>query len=118
MGNKKSKTKKVIGIISIVLVAIILGFILFPRRYELKDGGSVAYCSYGYGIIYQVENRNRIYIEGDYSYYEIGTVVYVFGIEVFNNAHVDYEHPSPLTRSPEVQEADRALDEYLTSKGF
>ena len=65
MGNKKTKTKKVIGIISIVLVAIILGFILFPRRYELKDGGSVAYCSYGYGIIYQVENQNWIYVEGD-----------------------------------------------------
>ena len=118
MGNKKTKTKKVIGIISIVLVAIILGFILFPRRYELKDGGSVAYCSYGYGIIYQVENRNRIYIEGDYSYYEIGTVVYVFGIEVFNNAHVDYEHPSPLTRSPKVQEIESKVDEVLSSMGL
>ncbi len=71
MGNKKTKTKKVIGIISIVVVASILG-----------------------------------------------TVVYVFGIEVFNNAHVDYEHPSPLTRSPEVQEIESKVDEVLTSMGL
>lgn len=109
---EKSKTKKIIVVI-IIVVCVLLAFLLFPRKYEFRDGGSVMYCSVAFGAIYKVEQRHRIYVEGGYSYYEIGTVVTIFGAELFNNAHVDYDHPQSLTNSEEVQKSIEEWDKYF-----
>ena len=108
--NKNKPKKK--RIVTIILVVVLLVFLLFPRVYYFKDGGSKMYCSL-FGFIYRVEQLHKIYDEAGYSYYEIGTVVTVFGIEVFNNAHVDYEHGHPLQHSPEVEAVNKEIDKIL-----
>ena len=108
----KSNNKIIIIVISIA-VCVLLAFLLFPRKYEFKDGGSVMYCSVAFGAIYKVEQRHRIYVENGYSYFEIGTVVTVFGVELYNNAHVDYDHPQSLTHSEEVQKSVEEWDKYF-----
>lgn len=108
----KCKNKLIIIVISIA-VCVLLAFLLFPRKYEFKDGGSVMYCSVAFGAIYKVEQRHRIYVENGYSYFEIGTVVTVFGVELYNNAHVDYDHPQSLAHSEEVQKSVEEWDKYF-----
>ena len=95
MNNKTNKNKKNIKKkhIIILLIVLLIVLILFPRRYAYLDGGSVAYGSFDYGFIYRVELRHRFPSEDDengYGYYENGTVISVFGIEVYNNAKTDY----------------------------
>ena len=108
----KKKPKKGV-VVAIILVAVILVFLLFPRKYGFKDGGSVLYCSFGFGAIYGVEKRHCYYQEVGYMYYEIGTVVTIFGIEVYNDAHVDYEHSWSTDFSPEVEVWNKEIDKVL-----
>lgn len=82
------KTKKIVLIVLLAVVAI-LNFLLFPRRYRVLDGGSVFYQSAGFGFIYSIEIRHEL----SRDYYEVGTVIQVFGKEIFNNTHLDYDHP-------------------------
>jgi len=84
--------KKTTVIFLILLFAIVV-FVLFPRKNTLKDGGTVIYESFGFGAFYQIENRHRLYYEANNLYYEKGTVISLFGIEVFNTAEIDYDHP-------------------------
>lgn len=102
-------------IVTIILVVVLLVFLLFPRRFDIKDGGSVLYCGFA-GIVYQVEQRHRIYDLPGYAAYEVGTVVRIFFIEVFNNSHVDYEHARPLGHSPEVEALDKELGSLYESE--
>ena len=68
--------KKVIIVVSLVIVALIL-FVPIPMR--LKDGGSVKYSA----LLYSVTDVHRMSsaMEG----YEEGTIIEVLGLEVYNN---------------------------------
>lgn len=109
--KKPKKPKSLKKVVTIVVIVMIVIFLLFPRVLYFRDGGSKMYCSL-FGFI-RVEQLHKIYDEAGYSYYEIGTVVTVFGIEVFNNAHVDYEHGHPLQHSPEVEAVNKEIDKIL-----
>ena len=111
MSKEKPKDLKKITV-TVIIVAIAI-FLLFPRIYSFKDGGTVVYASFGFGLLYSVEQRHRLYDEAGYAYYEIGTVITIFGIEVYNNAHVDYEHGHSLEHSPEVEAANKEIDKVL-----
>ena len=67
--------KKVIIVVSLVIVALIL-FVPIPMR--LKDGGSVKYSA----LLYSVTDVHRMSsaMEG----YEEGTIIEVLGLEVYN----------------------------------
>lgn len=100
--SKRSIKKKHIFFLIVVLLVI---FFLFPRRYTYLDGGSVAYGSFDYGFIYRVEQRHRFPSKDDengYGYYENGTVISVFGIEIYNNAKTDYNDLAFAPHSTEV----------------
>lgn len=89
--------------ILISLTALLIIFLLFPRKYTYLDGGSVAYGSVGLGFIYRVEQRHRTpsIVDADgYGYYENGTVISVFGIEIYNNAHTDYNNLAVAPHDP------------------
>lgn len=112
--SQRAKKKPNKGVVAtIIVVAIILTVVLFPRRNCLLDGGTVIYRSIAFERLYQVEHRHRLYDEAGYVYYEKGYIVTVFGIEVFNNAHVDYEHGHPLQHSPEVEAVNKEIDKIL-----
>ena len=84
MVNKKGKKVKII-IIAIVLILLV--FLLFPRKYQLLDGGSTGYRGFMY--IYSIEDRcSFVSLNGDY-YYEKGTVITILGIEIYNGTEVD-----------------------------
>ena len=71
------KKKVIIGIC--VLLAIIL---LVPIPVHLKDGGTIIYKA----MVYQVEKAHRMVLE-DISEdgYEDGTIIRIFGIEIYND---------------------------------
>ena len=101
--KKQKSLKKIITITVLIAVAV---FFLFPRRYSYLDGGSVAYGSFDYGFIYRVELRHRFPSEDDengYGYYENGTVISVFGIEIYNNAKTDYNDLAVAPHSPDKE---------------
>lgn len=108
--KKKSKSKIVV---TIILLAVFLVFLLFPRRNDLLDGGTVIYRSFAFGSIYQVEHLHRFYDENGYAYFEKGFIITVFGKEVFNNTYVDYEDGRPLEHSPEVEVWNKEIDKVL-----
>lgn len=94
MNNKSAKkhmSKQLI--ITFIVIFIVFVFLLFPRRDCLKDGGTITYESFWVGAIYTIEKRHEIYSENGTGYYIIGTVIYLFGNEIYNDAHVDYDHP-------------------------
>lgn len=80
-------------LIILIVISVLLVFLLFPRRDCLKDGGTITYESFWVGAIYTIEKRHEIYSENGTGYYIIGTVIYLFGKEIYNDAHVDYDHP-------------------------
>ena len=77
----------------LLLILAVLIFVLFPRKYIITDGGTVGYGSFPVPVIYSVENRHALCTENGTIYYEIGTVVKIFEIEIYNDAHIDYDHP-------------------------
>ena len=101
------KTKKIVLIVLLAVVAI-LNFLLFPRRYRVLDGGSVFYQSAGFGFIYSIEIRHEL----SRDYYEVGTVIQVFGKEIFNNTHLDYDHPLPYRDYDLNKEVEMFMSEF------
>ena len=52
---------------------------------------------------------------GDTSYYEIGTVIYIFRTEVYNNAHVDYDHPfGGRASEEEIIQIQEAIESFMS----
>lgn len=99
--NKNTFNKK--KFIVILLIVLLIIFMLFPRRYSYLDGGSVAYGSFDFGFIYRVEQRHRLpgAVDADgYGYYENGTVISVFGIEIYNDVHTDYDDLAVAPHDP------------------
>lgn len=101
------KTKKIVLIVLLAVVAI-LNFLLFPRRYRVLDGGSVFYQSAGFGFIYSIEIRHEL----SRDYYEVGTVIQVFGKEIFNNTHLDYDDPLPYRDYDLNKEVEMFMSEF------
>jgi hypothetical protein len=48
--------------------------------------------------------------ENGNTYYEIGTIVKIFGIEVYNDAHVDYDHPLSQLTDEEIERVYEAIE--------
>lgn len=91
-GNFAGKLVKTIVsalIIAFVLLDIV---VLFPRITKKEDGGTVIYRSIGSGFIYEVERRHSYYPQLGKVYYEVGTIITIFGKELHNDVHVDYTH--------------------------
>ena len=72
---------KVIIVVCVLLIALLL----FPVRLQYKDGGSVHYDA----IAYDVYDMHRISEEGEAFGYTVGTIVKIFGFEVFNNTRFE-----------------------------
>lgn len=69
----------------IIVVCVLLLLLLFPVRQQYKDGGSVHYDA----IAYDVYDMHRISDEGEIQGYTVGTIVEIFGFEVFNNTRFE-----------------------------
>lgn len=106
---KKSISKK--EIVIIILLALMAVFIFFPRRHTLKDGGTVSYESCFSGVVYTIEQRHRLQDDG---YYENGIVIYIAGIEVYNDSSIDYSVPAE-TRSSDVESLMAEIDRTVYS---
>lgn len=112
MKNRSSKQKKIATVLVVVLIiALLLGFLLFPRKHYYLDGGTVGY--HGFMFIYSVENRNRlVYVDG-YDYYERGNVISVFGIEIYSDAAIDCEAPALKPHTSEAEEVNEKIKEIF-----
>ena len=112
---KKKHRKTTIVIIILVFVAI-SAFLLFPRKYQLLDGGSTGYRGFMY--IYSIEDRcSFVSLNGDY-YYEKGTVITILGIEIYNGTEVDKSQTAIGHHSPEAEKVDELLESFYESQRF
>ncbi len=112
-GNVMSRKKhSVVKTVVLIVVIAVLVFFLFPRKCHLKDGGTEIISSFpwGVGIVYSIENRHSLHNENGNTYYEIGTIVKIFGIEVYNDAHVDYDHPLSQLTDEEIERVYEAIE--------
>ena len=114
-GNNDKKRSPVVKIV-FVAILFLAAIVLFPRRKDLLDGGTVRYFSIGKGAVYEVECRHRLHPEDGKIYYEVGTIVYIFEKEIFNSVHVDYEHWSNEGHSPEAEEKSSEIESILNSE--
>lgn len=67
-----------------IMVVIILLILLFPIRYQLKDGGTVEYKA----LLYKVSKVHSLTLVEEMEngkYYNEGIVVEIFGFEIYNN---------------------------------
>ena len=67
--NKGKKKNTAVKIVIICLAVSLSVFVLFPRRFQLLDGGTIGYG--GFMGIYTVEDRNRLTTINGQTYYEI-----------------------------------------------
>ena len=109
--KKKSPLAKIVIIVFLFLAVIVL----FPRRKDLLDGGTVSYSSIGMGAVYEIECRHRLHPEDGRIYNEVGTIISIFKKEIYNNVHVDYEHWTNEGHSPEVEAIDSEIESILNS---
>lgn len=107
------KKDKKLYILLIIVIVLFFVFLLFPRAYYQRDGGSAIYDSFGGGIIYKIDSRHRLYEEGGNVYYQKGCIVYIFCHEVFNNVHVDYSQPVGTRNSSEYSELREEVNSIL-----
>lgn len=77
-----------------IIVIILLLVLLLPVPLSYKDGGTTEYKA----VLYSIYNYHAIwYEEGHFSEEEyrgflVGSVVEVFGIEVYNNTRFESQH--------------------------
>lgn len=66
-----------------LIVILLLAVLLIPIPNSKKDGGSVVYSA----VLYSVEKVHRLNpdVDSDKVEYIEGTIVKIFGVEVFNN---------------------------------
>jgi hypothetical protein len=115
MTKNKDKKKSPISKAVIVAVLLLAVIVLFPRRKDLLDGGTVRYSSIGMGAVYEIECRHRLHPEDGKIYNEVGTIISIFKKEIYNNVHVDYEHWTNEGHSPEVEAIDSEIESILNS---
>ena len=105
--------RRLFFIIVVVAVIAFAAFLFIPRKRELKDGGTTRYESCGFGAFYCVEHRHKIYTENGTGYYEVGTLVTVFGNEVYNNVHVDYDNPFEDPSPEHIESLNAAIESAM-----
>lgn len=115
MTKNKDKKKSPISKAVIVAVLLLAALVLFPRRKDLLDGGTVSYSSIGMGAVYEIECRHRLHPEDGRIYNEVGTIISIFKKEIYNNVHVDYEHWTNEGHSPEVEAKNSEIESILNS---
>lgn len=115
MTKNKDKKKSPISKAVFVAVLFLAVIVLFPRRKDLLDGGTVRYSSIGMGAVYEIECRHRLHPEDGKIYNEVGTIISIFKKEIYNNVHVDYEHWTNEGHSPEVEAIDSEIESILNS---
>lgn len=112
MVSKKGKKAK--SIIVFMIVLILLVFLLFPRKYQLLDGGSTGYRGFMY--IYSIEDRcSFVSLDGEY-YYEKGKVISVFGLEIYNRTEIDTTQTAIGHHSPEAERTHELLESFYESQ--
>ena len=110
---KKKHRKTTIVIIILVFVAI-SAYLLFPRKYQLLDGGSTGYRGFMY--IYSIEDRcSFVSLDGEY-YYEKGTVITIFGIEIYNGTKIDTTQTAIGHHSPEAESLKERIESSFYSE--
>lgn len=114
MKNSTSK-KKTVGIL-LIIFGVLLLIILFPRRYDLKDGGTSGYENFLFGLVYDIQQRHRITTVQEGTYYEVGTVIYVLGKEIYNNTSIDYNQPISTGRNPDIEEINKSIASIMESR--
>ena len=86
------KRNKIIKIVVLILSALLLFVLFFPMKLYLKDGGTVMYVGC-FGATYSISKLNELTsIPGGSVGYRVGTVVKIFGITVYDDSYIDYEH--------------------------
>ena len=106
MRENIKKHNSIVWLFILTAVLLIL-LILFPRKSEIKDGGSVLYKSGFAGVIYCVEHRHRLTKIDGLGYYEEGTVIKVFSVEIYNDTSINYDNEI----GPHSSEAQSIIDE-------
>ena len=110
---KKKHRKTTIVIIILVFVAFSV-FLIFPRKYQLLDGGSTGYRGFMY--IYSIEDRcSFVSLDGEY-YYEKGTVITIFGIEIYNGTKIDTTQTAIGHHSPEAESLKERIESSFYSE--
>ena len=86
------KRNKIIKIVVLILSALLLFVLFFPMKLYFKDGGTVMYAGC-FGATYSISKLNKLTsIPGGSVGYRVGTVVEIFGITVYDDSYIDYEH--------------------------
>ena len=106
--SKETKKNKQVKIFIICLAVVLSVFVLFPRRFQLLDGGTIGYG--GFMGIYTVEDRNRLTTINGETYYETGTVISIFGINIIHIPCADEERETLGTHSPEAESLNSLIN--------
>ena len=116
MADKPEKKKELtIGKVVLIILIAVFVFIMFPRRYSMKDGGTVYYGSWPEYIIYSVQRVHELVQENNIKYFRKGIRIRIFENVVYEDTYVDYDHPEPTGHSPEYYEASRQLESAMDS---
>lgn len=92
MWTMSKKRNKIIKIVVLILSALLLFVLFFPMKFYFKDGGTVMYAGC-FGATYSISKLNKLTsIPGGSVGYRVGTVVEIFGITVYDDSYIDYEH--------------------------
>ena len=116
MADKPEKKKELtIGKVVLIILIAVFVFIMFPRRYSMKDGGTVYYGSWPAYITYSVQRVHELVQENNRKYFRKGIRIRIFENVVYEDTYVDYDHPEPTGHSPEYYEASRQLESAMDS---
>ncbi len=86
------KRKLILKIVVPILSALLLFVLFFPMKLYFKDGGTVMYAGF-FGATYSISKLHKLTsIPGGSVGYRVGTVVEIFGITVYDDSYIDYEH--------------------------
>lgn len=86
------KRKLILKIVVPILSALLLFVLFFPMKLYSKDGGTVMYVGF-FGATYSISKLHKLTsIPGGSVGYRVGTVVEIFGITVYDDSYIDYEH--------------------------
>ena len=90
------KRKLILKIVVPILSALLLFVLFFPMKLYFKDGGTVMYAGC-FGATYSISKLHKLTsIPGGSVGYRVGTVVEIFGITVYDDSYIDYEHAIKL----------------------
>ena len=106
--NKEKEKNKAVKIFIICLAVVLSVFVLFPRRFQMLDGGTIGYG--GFMGIYTIEDRNRLTMKNGEIYYETGTVISIFGIDIIHIPSVDENKETLGTHSTEAESLNSLIN--------